>query len=160
VYATILAGDAERSSQISGLTMALPPGEVSGTEAIVCDRGNAARSPRPPNALVSHVEIHGFEVGVRVTWSGPPLSGCNLSLTSSSIHDGWFGERNDFGPLTTGGIGLWGPIIVDELLDNSIHDNSMVAGFHFGVPDGPLLDTADASTASTPPCPAGRVAGH
>jgi hypothetical protein len=222
VNATILAGDPEKSSRISGLTIALPPGEVAGTEAIVCDRGNAATSPPPPNTLVSHVEIYGFEVGVRVTWSGPPLSGCNLSLTSSSIHDGWFGvvadgndspggpvqpvsvrlgdlmrggnffsnldipsssplapngaglatcdavtgvvvegnhffeqpgalsdwgiwavhagsyespgfhiEGNDFGPLTTGGIGLWGPIIVDELLDNSIHDNSMVAGFHF-----------------------------
>jgi hypothetical protein len=222
VYAAILAGDPEKSSQISGVTLELPPNQLAGTEAIVCDRGNAATSPPSPDTLVSHVDIHGFEVGVRVTWSGPPLSGCNLALTSSTIHDGWFGvvadgddsasgpvqpvsvrlgdlmgggnsfsnldvpsssplapngaglatcdavtgvvvegnhffeqpgalsdlgiwavhagpyespgfhiERNDFGPLTTGGIWLWGPVVIDELLDNSIHDNSMVAGFHF-----------------------------
>jgi hypothetical protein len=231
VSATILTGDPVKTSQISGVTIepcgTIDPtlGVMAGSEAIVCDRGNAATTPPSPNTLLSHVEITGFEVGVRVTWSGPPLSGCNLSLTSSTVENGWYGvvadgddlvdgpaqtvsvqvgnltgggnrfvnlgiptsapqdllfggaglatcdavtgvvvagnhflqqlgaqgdwgvlaihngsyespgfhiEGNDLGPLTQGGVLLWGAVVVDQLLDNSVHDCSMVPGWGWG----------------------------
>jgi hypothetical protein len=175
---------------------------------------------------VSHVQLERFEAGIRVTWSNPPLAGCNLALTSSTIESGWYGvvadgydmpsgpvqavsvrigdlmgggndfvnldipasenpppllvlygaglmtcdavtgvvvegnhffqqsgmlsdwgiyavhsgsfespgfdiEGNEFGPLTGGGMMLWGAVIADRLLDNSFHDNSMVPGYQY-----------------------------
>jgi hypothetical protein len=95
VYATILVGDATKTSRISGMSIRPGSNMFAGTEAIVCDRGNATTTPPSPNTLVSNVEIGAFEEGVRVTWSSSPLAGCNLSLTSSLVHDGWFGVVAD-----------------------------------------------------------------
>src|SRR5579859_5679536 len=53
VSATILVGDPEKTSQISGVSIDMAPGgAMAGTEAIVCDRGNAATTPPSPNTVV------------------------------------------------------------------------------------------------------------
>jgi hypothetical protein len=101
VYAAILVGDPVKTSRVSGLSMAPAAGPAPGTEgapgseAIACESGNAMTVPPSPNTLVSQVAISGFEVGVRVTWSKSPLSGCNLSLTSSVVRDGSYGVVAD-----------------------------------------------------------------
>jgi hypothetical protein len=254
VTATILTGDPVKTSQISGLTIKPTPlGGMAGTEAIVCDRGNAATTPPSPNTLVSYVTVTGYEVGVRVTWSGSPLSGCNLSLTSSVIQNGWYGvvadgddsptgpvqtvsvqvgdlmehgntfvnigvqtaglllfngaavatcdavtgaviagnrfqqvngqgdlgiwavhtgseekpgfdiETNEFGPLTNTGVYLWGPVVVDKLLNNSFHDISMppmpaTSKYDFG--GAGLAISADVNDLTSPFPTVRRVRGN
>jgi hypothetical protein len=55
-----------------------------------------------PNTLVSDVAINAFEIGVRVTWTSSPLAGCNLSLRSSLVSDGWYGVVADGKDATSG----------------------------------------------------------
>jgi hypothetical protein len=107
VYATFLVGDTQNASEISNLSIELPPGmPIDGREAIVCDRGNASQVPPTPNTTVGGVSIDGFEVGVRVTASGlppnSPSSGCNLEFESSLVQNGWYGVVAD-GILANGG---------------------------------------------------------
>jgi hypothetical protein len=95
VNATILVGDPVKTSRIEALSIMPTAPEPSGSEGIVCDRGNAATLLPSPNTLVSHVAIEGFELGIRVTWSPSSRAGCNLSLTSSLVSDGWYGVVAD-----------------------------------------------------------------
>jgi hypothetical protein len=59
-------------------------------------------------------------------------------------------EGNDFGPLSNGGVALSGPVVVDKLIDNSFHDNSMQLLPQWGWLGVGLLLSADATPSLTP----------
>jgi hypothetical protein len=50
-----------------------------------------------------------------------------------AVHDGPYEspgfdiENNEFGPLTSGGVWIWGPQVVDRLINNNFHDISLQA---------------------------------
>jgi hypothetical protein len=93
VVATLVVGDVTQVT-ISGLSLTQDSATMAGTEAIVCDRGTNGTSA-DPKVAVTHVTTDGFEIGLRVTWSSLPLSGCSVSVTSSSFKNGWFGIASD-----------------------------------------------------------------
>jgi hypothetical protein len=95
VSAVLLVGDTMATSGISGLALQPPPGAADGLEAIVCSRGNAGPLAHPPNTIIDGVTIEGFEIGIRVTWSSAPLSGCNALVLASTVRDGLYGVVAD-----------------------------------------------------------------
>jgi hypothetical protein len=95
VSALLLVGDATRSARIADVALQPPGGTPDGMEAILCDRGSAGPVARPPNTLVDGVDIQGFEIGVRVTWSSTPMAGCNALILASTVRDGMYGVVAD-----------------------------------------------------------------
>jgi len=94
-YGTLVVGEATKAVAISGLSILPNASPFAGTEAIICDRGNAAPSAPKPNTTIRDISISGFEVGIRVTWSSPPSSGCNAFVSASVFENGRFGVVAD-----------------------------------------------------------------
>ncbi len=145
VQATLLVGDATKSSRLAALSIQPPAGQaIDGLEAIVCDRGNAGPSAPAPNTLVSGVAIAGFEVGVRVTTSGSGAqSGCNLDLGSSEVKNGSYGVVAD--GLADGTGAAVQPVTV-RLENNTFLDIDITGGGYPHVLNGAGLATCDAVT--------------
>jgi hypothetical protein len=59
-------------------------------------------------------------------------------------------ENNEFGPLTNGGIWLWGNVVVDRLVNNSFHDVSMQYAPELGYLAAALIAFADVGFAPGP----------
>jgi hypothetical protein len=96
VYATIWAGDAAKRIRISHLNVWSPfsPATITAgllTVGIACDQGVTGQlDAGSPNTQVDDLDIHGFAVGLYVTYGS---SGCAARVTRTTIHDGYFGVR-------------------------------------------------------------------
>ncbi len=155
-YVTLLVGDPSLPSTVSGLSIKPPSSFFAGTEAIVCDQGNAGPSTAAPNTVIHDVLIDGFEIGVRVTWSNPSrLSGCNALLTASTIQNGSFGVVADGLPRTGAGADAGADAAAPQLVSVQLGDGTPSGGntlrnLHVADPNSPMyfdgagLATADA----------------
>jgi hypothetical protein len=96
VGATLVVGDPTKPTVVSQLGFSRGDASSAGLEAIVCDRGSAeSTKPPSPNTRIDHVQIDGFEVGLRVTAGAPHAGGCNALLGSSTVKNGNFGVVAD-----------------------------------------------------------------